>query len=366
MKINFGLDAEEVAAAAAEHQKRVEEDRRAIEECKAIRAVRLTELEKRKDAIERATALYERLDHGDHPDVRLRAGLIRLATERPVRGTDPYLKTVEGDVATRPPLTKLIHRPSNALQVYLTLLYAVHLEYEPGDYPRNERDNSGDRGWVELCGLMTAGPSNRELNLRLTRALSKLAKQNLVSVGAPRSAKRFDKFGINREDGSRKKYLIPSASSPTASIPLPAAFFLAGWHLVLTAEEMATLLVIAELTQRLRLLSRRNDREDAGVGLSQTVRWAWYGLAPEAYASRHELAEFGLIDMYDPMDRNYGKLTDDQRNSEDLRAPRLTYPAAKLPDYSRPAINVVIDCLKTSKIPPRLVDKARALGLDVD
>lgn len=327
-----------------------------IEDRKRTRAERLEELEQRREAVERAVALYEQHDNGDCPEIRLRTGFIRLSADRPVRGTDPYLKTVRGDVATRPPLTKLIYRASNALPLYLTLLYVAHLEYGPGEYPVNDRENNGDHGWVELSGLLSSGPSNRELNLRLTRALKKLARQNLVSVGAPRSERRFDKFALNREDGSRRRYQVPSAlaSAQIKSVPLPAAFFRAGWHLVLTGEELATLLVTAEMTQRFRLVTRRNDKEDVGIGLPQSVRWARYGLAPEAYASRHELAEFGLIDMYDPMDRNRGKLTDQQRNSEELRTPRLIYPASEVPDYSRSAIDVITACLKSNAAPPRL------------
>ena len=208
MKVGF----EHVKEANARIQEQDAKDRLAVEEQKRIRATRLADLEIRREAVERAVALYEHLDRGDCPDVRIRTDFIRLPTERAARGSAPYLKTVRGDVATRPPLTKLIHRPGNALVVYLTLLYVAHLEYEPGEYPLNDRDNNGHRGWVELSGLLAPGPSNRELNLRLTRALGKLARQNLVSVGAARTEKRFDRFILNREDGSRKNYQVPSAS----------------------------------------------------------------------------------------------------------------------------------------------------------
>lgn len=86
---------------------------------------------------------------------------------------------------TRQALTSLTHRPSNALQVYLSLLYTAHLEFEPGDRWKNGRANNGVDGWSELCGLLALDVSNRELNLRMTRALTKLAEHDLVQAWAP-------------------------------------------------------------------------------------------------------------------------------------------------------------------------------------
>jgi hypothetical protein len=123
--------------------------------------------------------------------------------------------------------------------------------------------------------------ARREQNLRLTGALAKLDAQQLVSVGAPGTAGRFDGFRVNRENGSQHIYEVPADVASTKTIPVPAAFFRAGWHLVLTNEELATLLIVIEQTQRLRLVTRTGP-DDVGIGLPESVRWAWYGLAGEA------------------------------------------------------------------------------------
>jgi hypothetical protein len=352
LHLNIGWEA--VEAATAKMEQLDQDATLAILEARSIRMRRREQLDRRAAAIKRATDKYAQLDNGDHPDIRIRRSFVRLGTARPRREDDPRLKTVKGDVETRPPLTKLIHRPSNALQVYLSLLYIAHLEFEPGDRWKNERKNTGVGGWGELCGLLAPATSNRELNLRITRALTKLADHDLVRVGPWKSENRFDRFTLYRED-DRKRYFVPSA---TEAQILPAAFFTAGWHLVLTNEEMATLLASVEQTRRPR---SRKDAAEAGVALPQLVRWQFYGLAPEAFSARHELAEFGLIDMFDPMDRTNGKLSDNQRQADVLRAPRITLKLDEF-DFSRPAVEVVNAKLR-KPVPPRLVERATALRL---
>ncbi|VEG41062.1 Uncharacterised protein [Mycolicibacterium flavescens] len=206
----------------------------AIAEARSVRIRRQEHLDQRTDAIRRATDKYATLDDGDQPDIRIRRRFVRLGTARARRETDPRLKTVRGDVDTRPPLTQLIHRPSNALQVYLSLLYIAHLEFEPGTRWKNGRPNNGVGGWSELSGLLAPDTSNRELNLRMTRALTKLAEHDLVRVGARKSERRFDRFTLYQENRSRSRYFVPSAAD---SLTLPAGFFMAGWHLVLTNED---------------------------------------------------------------------------------------------------------------------------------
>lgn len=355
-RLRLGLDIEAARAATAKMAKLDQETTEAISEARNERIRRLKRLDLRTDAIKRATSKYRRLDNGDHPDIRIRRRFLRLATARSRRESDPRLKTVRGDVDTRPVLTSLIHRPSNALQVYLSLLYTAHLEFEPGDRWKNERPNNGVDGWSELCGLLALDVSNRELNLRMTRALTKLAEHDLVRVGARRSEHRFDRFTLHCEDRSRNRYFVPSEE--TGAVVLPAGFFMAGWHLALTNEEMATLLAVAEQTQRPR---SRKDADEAGVALPQLTRWQWYGLAPEAFSARHELQEFGLIDMFDPMDRTNGKLPENQRKKDLLRAPRITLKLAEI-DYSRPAIEVVNARLQ-KPVAPRWEDRALALQL---
>lgn len=357
LQMKIGLDA--VQAEIARIKQWDQESSAAIVEAQKARTKRRTQLDKRAKAIQRATDKYEQLDYrNEQPDVRIRRSFIRLGTARSDREDDSWPDTVrealKADVATRPPLTKLIHRPSNALQMYLSLLYVAHLEFEPGARWKNNRENNVAGGWGQLCGLRAPSTANKELNLRVTRALTKLADHDLVRVGERRRRNRFDGFTLHRED-ERQAYFVPSVSE---SRVLPAAFFRAGWHLVLTNEEMATLLAIIEQTGQPR---SRRDAAEAGVALPESVRWNFYGLAPEAFAARHELEEFGLIEMFDPMDRTNGKLSDTQRQADVLRAPRLTLKLKEF-DFSRPALEVVSAKLR-DPLPPRMVQRALELQL---
>ena len=352
-----GLDA--VRAATARIEQWDQESAAAIAEARKDRTRRSKQLDKRAKAIQRATDKYEQLDYrNEQPDIRIRRRFIRLGAARADREDDQWPETVKealkADVATRPPLTKLIHRPSNALQMYLSFLYIAHLEFEPGVRWKNNRENNGAGGWGLLCGLRAPSTANKELNLRVTRALTKLADHDLVRVGEQKSRSRFNAFTLHRED-ERPRYFVPSVSE---SRVLPAAFFRAGWHLVLTNEEMATLLAIIEQTGQPR---SRRDAAEAGVALPESVRWNFYGLSPEAFAARHELEEFGLIDMFDPMDRTNGRLSDTQREASVLRAPRITLKLEAF-DFSRPAIEIVSTKLK-DPLPPRMVQRALELQL---
>lgn len=352
---NISLEA--VEAAVAKTEKLDREAMAAIVAARMVRRRRRDQLDSRAAAIKRATDRYKILHRDDRPEIRIRRSFVRLDAARPPQEDDSWPTTVREklrtDVDSRPPLTKLNHRPSNALQAYLSMLCAAQLELEPGDRWKNERDNNGPGGWGELYGLRSPATLNKELNLRVTRALGKLADHDLVRVGEWGTRNRFEGFTLHRED-ERQVYFTPSDSE---SRSLPTAFFTAGWHLVLTNDEMATLLAVIEQTGQPRA---RRDATQVGVALPQTVRWQFYGLAPEAFAARHELQEFGLIDMYDPMDRTNGKLSENQRKQE-LRAPRITLKLDGF-DFGRPAIDVVKAKL-VDPVPPRLVERAMGLHL---
>jgi hypothetical protein len=346
-----------VKAATEKIEKWDREDTAAIATARKARMQRRAQLEEQAAAIKRATDRYEFLDRGEQPEIRIRRTFVRLDPSRPPEEDEAWPETVreklKADVDSRPPLTKLIHRPSNALQMYLSLLYVAQLEFEPGTRWTNERDNTGRGGWGELCGLRVPAAASKELNLRVTRALGKLADHDLVRVGEWKSRNRFDGFNLHRED-KQQTYFTPSASE---SRSLPAAFFRAGWHLVLTNNEMATLLAVLEQTGQPRA---RRDAELVGVALPLSMRWRFYGLAPEAFAARHELEEFGLIEQFDPMDRTDGKLSPTQRQ-EELRAPRITLKLDEF-DFGRPAIEVVKARL-AHPVPPRRVERAISLQL---
>jgi len=351
------LSKEAMAAADAKMKKRDEEDRAAIAKAYAARVRRRQYLSTHAAAIERATDRYDILDQGECPGIRIRKSFVRLDPGRPKQEDESWPSTKRekllADVDSRPPLTRLIHRPGNALQVYLSLLYVAQLEFQPPARWKNERENNSRGGWGELCGLRAPSTLTKELNLRVTRALAKLSEHDLVRVGEPNSRNRFDGFTLHRED-ERQTYFAPADSE---SRSLPSAFFSVGWHLVLTNEEIATLLALVEQTAQPRA---RKDKELEGVALPQTVRWCHYGLAPEAFAARHELQEFGLIDMFDPMDRTNGKLSDEQRQAE-LRAPRMTLKLDGF-DFGRPAVEVVKAKL-ADPVPPRWFDRAIGLRL---
>jgi hypothetical protein len=89
-------------------------------------------------------------------------------------------------------------------------------------------------------------------------------------------------------------------------------------------------------------------------------------LPARRYTSLHELDEFGFIDVHDPSNRNRGKLRKGQSQGEDLRALRLIYPGAKVVDYAASAIDIVMNCLKTSPVPPRLAADATTMILSAD
>ncbi len=355
-RLRPNLTWEAMKAAAAKHEQWDREAAAAIVAARTTRLQRREQLDKRAAAIKRATDRYAILDRGENPQIRIRRPFIRLEAGRAPQEDESWPKTVQealdADVDSRPPLTKLIHRPSNALQVYLSLLYIAQLEFGPGRW-KNERDNNGVNGWGELCGLRAPATLNKELNLRVTRALAKLADHDLVRVGEWNSRNKFHGFNLHRED-ERQTYFAPS---PSESRSLPAAFFTSGWHLVLTSDEMATLLAVVEQTGQPRA---RRDAALVGVALPLSMRWRFYGLAPEAFAARHELQEFGLIDMTDPMDRTNGKLSDKQRQTE-LRAPRITLKLDEF-DFGRSAIEVVKAKL-AKQVPPRMVERATGLRL---
>ncbi|HJT93054.1 MAG TPA: hypothetical protein VJ777_14150 [Mycobacterium sp.] len=237
----------------------------------------------------------------------------------------------------------------------MTAIYLAHLEHKPGEVVTNPRRNNFSEGWVDLSGLMDRAANSKENNLRVTRALRKLANARLVTVGPPGQRDRFEGFKLKRENGKGDKdYKVPGESLMLRQAALlPAEFFYYGWHLVLTPEELATFLVIVMETQFRAHHPRSVLIGDQGIGLSRKVRWRDYGLASEAYNSIHELKEFGLIDLVDPMvGRKGGKVKDPK--ALDMRAYRLIWPPS--PDATAvpgPAFDVVTNCLTENPSPPR-------------
>src|SRR5690349_18658526 len=91
-----------------------------VENINKFRQRRLKQLDEQEEAISRAVEAYNRFDHRDVPGIVLRGSFMRLATPRQVVQQDPHQLSAEEqarqrrtEIATRPPLTRLIHRESN-------------------------------------------------------------------------------------------------------------------------------------------------------------------------------------------------------------------------------------------------------------
>lgn len=342
---------------------------------KARRKKRLDDLQGTRTALRRAIDAYQVIDEGQVPTVRLRESFVRLAEARPSPSeVEPDLdrkqqiaNRLRRDVATRPPLTKLVFRKTNALALYLTAIYVAHLEGAPGAQFQNRHRNaiteSGIHSWASLAGL--GGPAGgskgapRARRVRVTRALTELAKFNLVEIGSAGEWEKFEGFRLNREDGSQHTYSVPGEDAG-GTLKLPASFFLKGWHLVLSPAEIAVLLAIISMNKNVRRIPGVGQ---IGVGLPDSVRWGRYGLSGEAYESAHELEEFGLIQIHDPMpERRRGKFQPpsrdrpDEPDDEEQSSPqpyRFVYDETTA-RFDRDPYEVVTKALKDSELPPRL------------
>jgi hypothetical protein len=348
---------------------------------RATRRRRLADLVRRKDAVEKALDAYQRMDHGQTPVIGLRAGSVRLPNPRPALPDpddepeeDPARRArsrLARDLATRPPVTRLVHRKSNALPLLLTAIYVAHLEGTPrqafSNGHRNATNMRGAESWATLAGLYTSGRSGpRNRRVRVTRALAQLEAAGLVETGRERQRDRFEFFRLNREDGSQRQYTIPGAGAP-GTVHLPAAFFLNGWHLALEPTEIAILLAVIDLGQQLHT-GWRPDREQSGVALPISVRWGTYGISGEVYEAVHELAEFSVIELNDPMPaRRRGKFRPFTQEQQDIALSRGHQPGP-VPyrfiyygdtTFARPAAEVITTTLRQNPDPPRLTSRRR-------
>jgi hypothetical protein len=361
--------------AMARAERQAEWSRRAAETARAARQIRLGRLQNRRDAVRHALDAYRALDDEHLPVISLRQAFVYLAEPRPERPDldneaiqDPKSlnkSRLRRDIETRPPLTKLVNRRTNALSLLLTTIYIAHLECQPGLAFHNKHGNAipklGAPSWATLAGLGAAPLRTRRM--RVTRALRDLADTGLVLIARPPGERdRFEGFWLYREDGTQTRYTPPGQYADDV-VRLPASFFLNGWHLVLEPREIAVLLAIIELTNR-TLGSRRRDHE-YGAALPESVRWARYGLSGEVYEAVHELAEFGLIYIHDTMpERRRGKLQlpspQQRKNAERYGQSLAPEPYRFVYDtsgnaFQRDAAKVVLSSLNESRLPPRML-----------
>jgi hypothetical protein len=343
-----------------------------VEKISAARELRVRAIESQEESIKRALDAYADLPHPS-VDVPLRSDFIALRDPRelpePLGGppapeglSDAEVR--DRDVRSRPGLTRLLSRRTNALKVELALLYAVHAEQTPGSAWRNTRSNAsrgrrGQESWAVLSGLWA--PRLRARRARINRALDDLAAADLVTLGPATEQGRYEGFDLLREDDSDKRYRLPKAEADfPAVVTLPAAFFRQGWHLVLSPAEAATWIVARHAI----LTHGAGTAEAPGVGLTQAHRWRVYGLSAEAYESIHELQEFGLLTIHDRMPhRRRGKFKEPTRD-ERARMEAEGFSFAPVPYdlvpgepdvFDRPALTTVHACL-LDPLPPRLRD----------
>lgn len=333
----------------------------ATENLYAVREKRLAHLRKARtrDAITRATTRLAKLAHPDRDHIVIRSSFIYRMTPRPAQ--DPDLPE---DISTRPPLTQVLKgKNQHAIALYLTQLFvqqmrAAHIAAEnptPPLEPRRRHTvyNVDDApSEASLIGL----PSVNRRNQRkvYSRALAALHKWELVDLGD--DGQRFANYTLNREDGTGHEYTIPRGEPDIPKhLCLPTKFFTRGWHLILTPKELATLLAVCHYADR-RLPRIPDSETPRQIYLAESVRRDHLGLSDEAYETIHYLAEFGLIDVDDPMkERRRGRISPEQTGGKRPDPYMLTptilgqYPsherAFDLDLFKRDAIDVAIDRL---------------------
>jgi hypothetical protein len=345
----------------------------AIETHRAARAQRLKELNTRASSIAAAIAEYERIDTEDVAEVRIPAGFVRLQEERPASQWEsaPYAPLDRRrEVATRPPMTRLVNRDSNALSLLLTVHFIAQLEGDAGTNYINRRPNtyvkSGDvqAAWARLAAIEQPSDTLRLSRTRVVRALQALERQKIVAPTlTPSGRKSWEPFRPKSADGSGGPHrVIGDGAHWTTRVAIPIGFFLQGWHLVLDPKEIVTFLAIVEMSYRQRGHVRQSPG-DKGIALPIRVRRGWYGLSDEAYETIHTLEEFGLIDILDTMTgRKRGKIkayADDDKDGSRAPEPyRLIYPAGNEASvYSEPAITRAKQVLTLNTAPTRLTDQ---------
>lgn len=325
---------------------------------KAARAARSRDLEDRCMAIERALDAYKGLQTPSK--VRIRAGFVALDDPRELPpslgGLDrDDVITRHDDWRTRPPMAKLIIRPTNALPSYLSMLYVLNAEDRAMWGRRaNVSRMDGRDSWAVLCGRWVSSPRGRRA--RMVRDLDALAAADLVAIGPRGKQARYEGFRILKENSTGEVYQSPPASADwPGTLTLPGAFFRNGWHLVLTPSEIAVFLMALHAAEVIPSAH--------SVAIPRSRRWSHYGISPEAYSGIHELGEFGLLEIIDPMpNRRRGKISrPDADRRQDFEAMGqsfgpVPYRLVVMADdvFDRPALQTVRDRLTKSDVPPRL------------
>jgi hypothetical protein len=313
-----------------------------------------------RNAIDRATERLSDMAHPDRDYVVIRTPFIYGRHLLPNPPT-PYMDGGADFATISPPLTRVLRRKNqHAIALYLTLLFVrqVHV-FRAGNPaaagPRRRKavfNLDGSFSEASLIGL----PSFDRRNQRrvFNRALDALEKAELVDLG--RSGQRYATYTLNCEDGSGHAYTVPAGDPDVPQhLCLPTEFFTAGWPMILTPSEMATFLAICHYADR-RLPRNPDGETPRRIYLAKSERDNHLGLSDEAYESIHQLAEFGLIDVHDPVEgRRRGRispeLTGGKRPDPYLLDPTVLggFPSHErvfnLDAFKQPAIETAIDRL---------------------
>jgi hypothetical protein len=357
--VEFGFEAAADTIVKAERQAAYVQQ---VEQRRLLRnQARAQALKDNESAIRKALEAYRRLEDPDIQDVRLRTRFIYTDDKRRQAPHNPPY-SLAADVETRPMMTKLVARRSQALKLLLTVIYVAHMHASPGSAFDNNHPNTlaehGRPPWLVLSGMSPDVPFQHRRYLRrsLNSALDRLAASNVVALAkTTQTAGRYNGFTVMREDGSGHRYTVPAGqvTSTGAAVVLPVDFFRQGWHLVLTDLEIVTLLAIIDLTGFTANVARSDDVAEVGVGLGIDLRRDRYGLSGEAYHSIHMLHQVGIIDVVDPMpQRRNGRLPSTFFDSDSGAAItesnsqipyRLVYPSIRnVQAFQQPAMSTVL------------------------
>lgn len=372
-KIAFDLSAVSPAAKAQLDKAEWWEQRRA--RSAADRQARREKLEAAEQAVNRACAAYDtelrpastETETPSFPPLQLRYGFVALRNRRdlPPELGGPSLDGMsrderrQRDRQTRPPMTRMTIDRSKALPTFLGMVYAHQADPKRRRGRRRVTNNRANAvavdsraSWATICGRWH--PSLAARRARLVRDLDDLERARLLELTNDQRA-RYEGFKLLSDDGSEAHYRIPNHHDDY--LELPSEFIRQGWHLVLTPAEIATLMVIHHM-----LAITVVPAGVAGVGIPRTTRAAVYGLSPEAYESVHELEEFGLITVHDPMPhrrqgflraRSAAQRTEDEAAEVDLRPETYQLAVVDPNPFARPALRTVHAALDASPAAPR-------------
>jgi hypothetical protein len=305
----------------------------------ASRARRLKRLEQRAAGIREACKAY---DHTMSRDGR--TTLSTLVIREPFVLCDPprSLPVLDPeddgpappeDVATRPAMTQLVHRRTDALAFYLTALWEAQTSTEPGAAYEPARPlYDAAEGWDRMFGWRHLDMPKRDKQVRLQRILRELADRDLVGLASPRTPGRYENFTLLTDGRGVKRYRVPKHE---ATITVPAELVTNGWHLVLTPPKIVVMLMLLAVSQSYPTAHHGPD----GVGVAPRIRREVYGVTPEVYEAHNELWEFELIERIDSVPgRRRGRVARPGPGEE----PLVTFGFKIKPDvFKKPAYDIV-------------------------